>query len=192
MPFDIGSAAGYITPRDNSAAGCYSSRNHLCPGAFRFQKNLRACIQGTARRSYQNAVEPDNSILAHTTGYGIHLERAHWLHTDVITDKNSVFFYYGAAARPDGYFRSPVMNHGKGQLRPFFDVELRYADVQPRSTHRAGSTACDYVQLRVLLGNDNVMHLLRYITMCQIQTCLKRIDSLNTRKRPDKITVVQI
>jgi len=64
------------------------------------------------------------------------------------------------------------MDHGEAHLGILLDVILGYAQVQPPLDMGGSGAAGDHMQLRALLGDDNVVHPLIEVARAQIQAAL--------------------
>ena len=156
------------------------------------EKDPSAHVHLGAGRPDENAVEAGDGALAHEVSRGIHLQALYGLHADVVVQEKSPLLDNAHGAGPHHHLLRPVVDHRKAQLGVLLDEKLRDADVKTSLEMRRRGAAGDDVELRVFLGDDQVVDILADVFLVQVQTGLHGPDGLGAGQGPDDVSVMEM
>ena len=143
-----------------------------------FRKNPSAHVHLGAGRPDEDAVEACDGALAHEVRRGVHLQALYGLHADVVVQEKPALLDDAHGAGPHHHLFRPVVDHREAQLGVLLDEELRDAHVKTPLEMRRRGAAGDDVELRALLGDDQVVDVLADVLLVQVQTGLHGPDGL--------------
>ena len=173
-----GNGSGHPPPGDDIPAHADHSGDGLGAGLRGVQEHIASHID-IAHGGVDHCIEAGHRSPAGQIGCGECLQGLDRSEHDVVVVQRSTLRDGHPGPRTHLNLLSPAVHHGEAHLGVLLDIVLGDADVQPPLNMGGGGAAGDHMQLRALLGDDDVVHPLVEIGGAQIQAAFHRKDGLH-------------